>query len=83
MGPDSRQVSNFALWLSNLIRDLAVEEVDVFRNVQFVLATVAHQVCVENIVALDQQLSHVTETERSQVELETWTILSSFTQLYK
>ena len=41
-----------------------------FRDVQLILATVAHQVCVENIVALDQQLSHVTETDRREAQLK-------------
>ena len=41
-----------------------------FRYVQLVLATVAHQVRVENVVALDQQLSHMTETGHSKVQLK-------------
>ena len=65
-----RPGSNF----SNLVRDLAVEEVDVFRDVQLVLATVTHQVRVENVVALDQQSNHVTATERSEAELKIWKI---------
>ena len=58
-----RPGSNF----SNLVRDLAVEEVDVFGDVQLILATVTHQVRVENVVALDQQSNHVTGTDRREV----------------
>ena len=40
---------------------MAFEEFDVFGDVEFVLATVSHQVSVEDVVTLDQHTRHMAE----------------------
>ena len=47
-----------------LERDLAVEEVYVLGDVEFILATVSLQISVQDIVAFHQYLHQVTETTK-------------------
>ena len=48
---------------NHLERDLTLKELDVLRDVQFVLPTVALQVRVQYIVTLHQNTSHVPKNE--------------------
>ena len=54
---------NAMKYRNHLERDLTLKELDVLRDVQFVLPTVALQVRVQYIVTLHQNTSHVPKNE--------------------